>query len=257
MSPGFFGRHGNVYIYVPNLIGYTRVATSMLAFALAPSRPLACVAAYFLGFVADELDGRYARKLGQTSTLGVVLDMVTDRLSTAGLLSILCMQYAPDKAQARCAAASNSSTLLRLLCLAADWWYMAFLTLLILDIFSHWFQMYSTLVDGKETHKDITSQSAVVRFYYSNRIFMGFCCVSCEVLYLTVYLLSWTHTPAMQPYAAVLRLVALGALPGVLVKQITNYVQLTGAMQALVHYDQQADSKRTQGGNHNLAKKSG
>lgn len=30
-------------------------------------------------FVCDELDGRFARKFNQTSTLGAVLDMVTDR----------------------------------------------------------------------------------------------------------------------------------------------------------------------------------
>lgn len=30
-------------------------------------------------FVADETDGRFARKYNQTSTLGAVLDMVTDR----------------------------------------------------------------------------------------------------------------------------------------------------------------------------------
>lgn len=30
-------------------------------------------------FVCDELDGRFARMLNQSSTFGVVLDMVTDR----------------------------------------------------------------------------------------------------------------------------------------------------------------------------------
>lgn len=30
-------------------------------------------------FVCDDLDGRFARMLKQNSTLGVVLDMVTDR----------------------------------------------------------------------------------------------------------------------------------------------------------------------------------
>lgn len=34
-----------------------------------------------------------------------------------------------------------------------------------------------------------------MRLYYSNRIFMGFCCVCCEVLYLALFLL---HLPAYQ-----------------------------------------------------------
>ena len=59
--------------------GYLRVACAFYAFAVASTNPLACVLAYYFGFVCDELDGRFARMLGQTSTLGAVLDMVTDR----------------------------------------------------------------------------------------------------------------------------------------------------------------------------------
>ena len=38
--------------------------------------------------------------------------------------------------------------------------------------------------------QDIDSHSMLVRFYYQHRIFMGFCCVSVEVLYLLVSALS-------------------------------------------------------------------
>ena len=42
------------------------------------------------------------------------------------------------------------------------------------------------------THsQDTGSRSALVRAYYRHRLFMGFCCVSCEALYLTLYLLAW------------------------------------------------------------------
>ena len=34
--------------------------------------------------------------------------------------------------------------------------------------------------------QDIDSHSMLVRYYYQHRIFMGFCCVSVEVLYLLV-----------------------------------------------------------------------
>ncbi len=77
----FWGRHGNVYVYIPNLIGtaafagapstvgvalahltsnlasptatvgYARIACSLYAFAVAFSQPLACVGWYFLGWV--------------------------------------------------------------------------------------------------------------------------------------------------------------------------------------------------------------
>jgi CDP-diacylglycerol--inositol 3-phosphatidyltransferase len=39
----------------------------------------AAAAAAVLRFVCDELDGRAARTFNQTSTMGAVLDMVTDR----------------------------------------------------------------------------------------------------------------------------------------------------------------------------------
>jgi hypothetical protein len=115
-KPSFFGRHGNVYIYIPNLIGalrcqqtqarsrgtaasgasgrrrhsclfshlladplpsiwrcaagYARVAAAVFAFGVAQRNPTACCAAYFASFVCDELDGRFARKFHQCSTLG-------------------------------------------------------------------------------------------------------------------------------------------------------------------------------------------
>ena len=34
--------------------------------------------------------------------------------------------------------------------------------------------------------QDINSQSWMVRMYYKHRLFMGACCISCEVLYLSV-----------------------------------------------------------------------
>ena len=48
--------------------------------------------------------------------------------------------------------------------------------------------------------QDTESQSSIVRFYYQHRLFMGFCCICCEVLYLSLYLL---HFPAFQTWPAV------------------------------------------------------
>ncbi|CAK9149517.1 unnamed protein product, partial [Ilex paraguariensis] len=98
------------------------------------------------------------------STFGAVLDMVTDRISTACLLVILSQVYRPG---------------------------LVFLSLLALDIASHWLQMYSTFLVGKASHKDVKdSTSWLFKAYYGNRIFMGYCCVACEVLYITLFLLA-------------------------------------------------------------------
>ncbi len=50
--------------------------------------------------------------------------------------------------------------------------------------------------------QDVNSHSFLVRLYYQKRVFMGFCCVSCEVLYLMVswFTFSLSHT-AVVPYA--------------------------------------------------------
>lgn len=37
--------------------------------------------------------------------------------------------------------------------------------------------------------QDVKSRSWLVRMYYRNRMFMGVCCISCEVLYLSVRVL--------------------------------------------------------------------
>lgn len=43
------------------------------------------------------------------------------------------------------------------------------------------------------------SRSALVRCYYRRRLFMGFCCVCCEVLYLALFLLHWPRFRAWRP----------------------------------------------------------
>ncbi|PKI78687.1 hypothetical protein CRG98_000912 [Punica granatum] len=145
-----------VYLYVPNIVGYVRVLMNCFAFAICYSNKKLFSILYFLSFVCDAIDGWCARKFNQVSTFGAVLDMVTDRISTACLLVILSQVYSPG---------------------------LIFLSLLALDISSHWLQMYSTFLLGKGSHKDVKdSTNWLFRAYYGNRKFMGYCCVACENL---------------------------------------------------------------------------
>ena len=84
-----------------------------------------------------------------------VLDMVTDRLATAGLLAVLGMLYPRS--------------------------YMVFLALMFLDIFSHWFQMYSTFISGSETHKvrPRLRPNVACRIAARGRVFMDFAFFIC------------------------------------------------------------------------------
>lgn len=99
----------------------------MASLALVGGSPVLFLSFYFVGFAADAVDGWVARKLEQTSRLGAVLDMVTDRCSTVGLLAVLC-RLAPDRS-------------------------FLWICLMLLDISSHWFQVYASAVRGENSHK--------------------------------------------------------------------------------------------------------
>ena len=177
----------------------------------------------------------------QTSTFGAVLDMVTDRVATCGLIALLCAEY--------------------------PLWQPVLIGLLMLDVFSHWFQMYATLAHGNMTHKDIESASFLVRFYYTHRLFMGFCCVCVEVFYLLLYLLSRdsmrqvgrgsmqlpigvqkyleSEWDVCREWACPLFGVLAGmAFPGFAFKQAINVVQLVNASKQLVLLDHTGDRQK-------------
>lgn len=228
---GFFQRHRNIALYVPNIVGYLRVVCSAAAVALAFTRPKAMLAFYFVSFVFDELDGRFARLFSQQSTFGAVLDMVTDRLSTAALLCILGVLY-PGMAQ---------------FCILLQ----------ALDIASHWCHMYASLVSGGTSHKELSNHhNWLVRSYYANRIFMGTCCVSCELMYLSLYGLAWLdqfegwaissgwlrrffsfYLKQQNEEVPVFMLFAAIAVPGFIIKNVINVIQLYQSMMGLCRHD--------------------
>ncbi|GJT05053.1 probable CDP-diacylglycerol--inositol 3-phosphatidyltransferase 2 [Tanacetum coccineum] len=70
-------------------IWYIRVLINVFAFVICFTNKELFSILYFISFVCDALDGWFARKFNQVSTFGAVLDMITDRISTACLLVIL------------------------------------------------------------------------------------------------------------------------------------------------------------------------
>ena len=67
---------GNVYLFIPNLIGYARVILAFMAFHVAATSPLMFFTYYSLSQLLDAFDGWAARVLNQSSQFGAVLDMV-------------------------------------------------------------------------------------------------------------------------------------------------------------------------------------
>ncbi|XP_039123199.1 CDP-diacylglycerol--inositol 3-phosphatidyltransferase 1-like [Dioscorea cayenensis subsp. rotundata] len=208
----------SVYLYIPNIIGYIRVIMNIVAFALSSSNKPLFATLYFVSFVCDGLDGWFARKFNQVSTFGAVLDMVTDRVSTACLLAALSQIYRPG---------------------------LVFLALLGLDIASHWLQMYSTFLSGKSSHKDVKDTGNwLLRAYYGHRLFMAFCCVACEVLYIALFLLADSHSKSIitvsvnaLKHSLLLSLPFALALFGCAIKQVVNVIQMKTAADVCVVYD--------------------
>ncbi|AQK81581.1 putative CDP-diacylglycerol--inositol 3-phosphatidyltransferase 2 [Zea mays] len=200
----------SVYLYIPNIIGYFRIIINFIAFAVCYSNKALFAVLYFFSFVLDGVDGWFARKFNQASTFGAVLDMVTDRYS------LHCNRPG-----------------------------LVFLILLGLDITSHWFQMYSSFLSGKTSHKDVKhTGNWLLKLYYGYRPFMAFCCVSCEVLYIILFLFADEKSTSLLSackgllnQSPIIILVFISTLVGWAVKQVTNVIQMKTAADACVVYD--------------------
>ena len=153
----------DVLCYYANIMDYFRVVAAMYAFYKAKDSPVVFVICYFISFILDAFDGMAARAAGQTSKLGATLDMVTDRISTAGLLAILSGFYAD--------------------------YSVTFVYLIMLDVGSHWLQTHSGfLVNVKnDNHKNLGEKFFLLKLYYTNRNVLGIVCLGAEVFLLLLY----------------------------------------------------------------------
>ena len=152
-----------ILCYYANIMDYFRVIASMYAFYISKKDPILFVICYFISFILDAFDGMVARAAHQTSKLGATLDMVTDRISTAGLLAVLSGFY-PDHST-------------------------VFVYLIMLDVGSHWLQTHSGfLVNVKnDNHKNLGEKFFLLKLYYTNRNVLGIVCLGAEVFLLLLY----------------------------------------------------------------------
>lgn len=207
----------NVLLYVPNIIGYSRVICTVgslcLMITVRESYWILAIILYLASFVGDLFDGLVARRLGQTSTYGGLLDMVTDRCSTLGLLFVLAIDY-------------EDNVYLRL----------TFLLFCLLDISSHWCQMYSTSSLGKHHKSEDGNEGRhfLVRWFYKYYLFFGYLCVGAEFTYILAYVVQFTTDHWIHP---ILKITLWAVIPGCFLKQLVNAMQLTSACYAVAEYD--------------------
>ncbi|KAK1075471.1 phosphatidylinositol synthase 1 (CDP-alcohol phosphatidyltransferase1) [Friedmanniomyces endolithicus] len=171
----------NIFLFVPNLIGYARIILCIASLYFMPLHPRRCSFLYSISCLMDALDGIAARQFQQSTKFGAVLDMVTDRCTTTCLLVFL-------------------ST-------AKPAYSMIFQGLISLDLASHYMHMYATLsMGGKgESHKNVSAErSWIMNKYYTNKIVLFTFCALNELFFIALYLLCFSSpliTPALLPTA--------------------------------------------------------
>jgi CDP-diacylglycerol--inositol 3-phosphatidyltransferase len=69
----------NIFLFVPNLIGYIRIILTLVSFYYMPTEyGIACFC-YIVGGLLDAVDGHAARYFNQSTKYGAMLDQLTDR----------------------------------------------------------------------------------------------------------------------------------------------------------------------------------
>eukprot|EP00397_Hematodinium_sp_SG-2012_P029272 GEMP01030903.1.p1 GENE.GEMP01030903.1~~GEMP01030903.1.p1 ORF type:complete len:230 (+),score=3.66 GEMP01030903.1:52-690(+) len=210
-----------VYLFVPNLIGYVRI---ILAFAAFYSQGIGAwkifVGCYVVSYVLDAVDGLAARALNQGSRFGAVLDMVTDRFCTNIMTLILAFTYRD--------------------------YFLIFTFLAVLDLVSHWYHTYASLLVGESSHKNASADHHwMVNLYYTSRAALFWVCAAQELFYLLLYLnvhiadidVRWQHYCQIGAYAI---------FPIFAFKQFVNCIQLREAADKIVAWDEKAIRERNQ-----------
>ena len=205
----------HVALFVPNLIGYIRVILLYVCYAMAMRDWKIATTCYILSFAGDLLDGWAARKFDQSSQFGYVLDMVTDRCATTGLISILCGLY-PD-------------------------YIPILLYFQMADLASHWYHVYSTSTEGSGHHKTkeaLTERNIVLRKYYDIYWLFAYLCAGAEFTWIALYVLHFAPDFGIGPISLAF-VTRYGFAPACLMKNIVNLCQFASAAQNLAIRDTQ------------------
>ncbi|QLQ80220.1 hypothetical protein HG537_0D02210 [Torulaspora globosa] len=201
--------------YIPNQIGYLRVITAVISLFSMREHPVFTSFVYGVSCLLDAVDGTMARRYNQVSRLGAVLDMVTDRCSTASLTCFLAVMY-PQ-------------------------WCVAFQLLISLDLASHYMHMYASAACGSASHKRVARESSkLLHWYYTRRDVLFTVCAFNEIFYMGLYLYSFER------FSTLGSLLVTVCLPGYLFKQVANVVQLHRAALILAGVDAREANDRAQ-----------
>ena len=208
-----------ILCYYANIMDYFRIIAAMYAFYVSKKDPICFIICYFISFILDAFDGMVARAAHQTSKLGATLDMVTDRISTAGLLAVLSGFY-PD-------------------------YSTYFVYLIMLDVGSHWLQThFGFLVNIKnDNHKNLGEKFFLLRLYYTNRNVLGVVCLGAEVFLLLLYFNHFYPKFLENPFFLGFFYVNFAIY---VFKQIISIIQIFGASSRIAVWDAKEATEKLQ-----------
>ncbi|EFN84174.1 CDP-diacylglycerol--inositol 3-phosphatidyltransferase [Harpegnathos saltator] len=182
----------NIFLFVPNVIGFTRVILALISFYFMPTHYVIATTCYVVSSLLDAIDGHAARYYDQCTKFGAILDQLTDRVGTMCLMVTLCLFYP-----------------------TYTFWFQLSMAI---DIACHWIYLHTTLLQGKTSHKFIDmSENPIMRLYYTNRMVLFFMCAGNEAFYACLYLLHFTEGPILAGIGLYRLLVYLSA-PVALIK---------------------------------------
>lgn len=202
-----------VFLFVPNLIGYARIGLAVCAFEFLKDRPVAFTLTYLTSALLDAVDGHVARLLNQSSTFGAVLDMVTDRASTASLLTLL---------------ASIDKQLTPLMQLAGA-----------VDLASHYAQMYASVAVGSQSHKAgraLQSAPRLLQIYYGQKSVLFALCAGEQIFLLSLLFLFSNYSFTINGID-IITMIMRASFPLFMLKQLMNVLQMLNASRILAALD--------------------
>lgn len=215
MAPKTHDKDPNIFLFVPNLIGYARIVLGIVSLFFMQDQPHVAMPLYWLSAFLDAFDGQAARYLDQGTHFGKVLDMVSDRCTTMALQMTLCVFYPA---------------------------YLPYIQLVaILDISSHWVHTDAALRSGLDSHKNMEKTTNwFLRLYYDSRAVLFFMCAANELFFMALYLVHFTPGPAFtllgHTHGAWVWM-GLISFPFCAIKQVLNVIQMINAVRAIGKLD--------------------
>ncbi|XP_054282258.1 CDP-diacylglycerol--inositol 3-phosphatidyltransferase-like isoform X2 [Macrosteles quadrilineatus] len=188
----------NIFLFVPNLIGYARVVLAIISFYYMATDWSVAVVCYVISGLLDALDGHAARYLDQATKFGAILDQLTDRCGTMCLLVTLSNFYPRYM-----------------------FWFQLSMTI---DVACHWIYLHSSLLQGKTSHKLIDlGANPIMKIYYTSRPVLFFMCLGNEAFFASLYAMHFAEGPVIAGIG-LFRLICYASAPVMAVKTAISLV---------------------------------